>query len=333
MTLLQQIQSLVSEHRWVAAGQTALVAVSGGCDSMVLLDLLRQVSAEQGFALEVVTVDHGLRSFQAERQMLQSYCQPLALHMVSLRPGLATRAKELGSSPEEQARNERYAALTEVAQQRGAVAVFLAHHADDQAETLLLNLLRGSGPTGLAGMAWTRDSLFARPLLEVRRSQLREWAERHAVPFVEDPTNSTDCYKRNRVRSALVPALEAVEPAAVTLLCRTARLARRDEEVKNGLVEGWLAQMQVTHLEYAGLRAGPLASCPAPDWVLRRELARIMGHAPSEATLERVLGLLHGGGGRSVPLGGRFWAVRDGDLLLILAPGQRKVWLAQRRSH
>ena len=289
---------------------------------MVMAHLLHACAEVSGWNLEVICVDHGLRPFDQERHVVASACKATGtpLHLEALPEGLAMRAKEAGRSLEEQGRLERYEVLRRCAASRQARVVFLAHHADDQAETLLLNLLRGTGPTGLAGMPWTRDGLFARPLLNVRRTQLRDYAAEHHVTYVEDPTNEQTDFRRNRIRAEVLPLLQAIEPAAVVLLGRTARLAQQDEAVRQVLVAQWRPQVVAEETPTPCFYVAALKNCPVASWLVRSELARFTGYAPSEVSLERFMSLLEASEVKRVPLGRRYWALREGPIIRIRPP-------------
>ncbi len=313
--------------RLLGSGQgpmTLLVAVSGGKDSMLLLSLLLDLAAEPHaalpqFTLEVATIDHRLRPFDAERELLAGYCRGrLPLHIHTLPDGLPERARAAGTSLEEQARNERYEALTELARRRGAQFVILAHHANDQAETLLLNLLRGAGPAGLAGMPEVKQGLFLRPLLHITRTRIDQWVLQHQIPYVDDPTNSEEGFRRNRLRHNVVPAMEAIEPSAVTLMARAAENVRKSASEIALVGRLWLDQCLI-HSDPQEIDLVRLLACPVPSWPLREAITRLSGAPPSAATLERCLDLIETTPTGRVPLGAGRWAIRDGQRLL-LAP-------------
>lgn len=182
---------------WPAPGRY-VVAVSGGADSMVLLDLLAGAAAVRGYELAVAHVDHGLRP--------ESAADAAFVRAAAGRYGLAyaEHAAALGRASEAQARAVRHAWLQEVRARRQALAVVTAHHQDDLLETSLLNLARGTGRLGLAPMA--AGAGIVRPLLGCSRAQLRAYAASHAVTWREDPTNADTANPRNYLRHELLPA-------------------------------------------------------------------------------------------------------------------------------
>jgi tRNA(Ile)-lysidine synthase len=207
------------------AGDLVLVAASGGADSLALAAAVAFEVPRLGLRAGAVTVDHGLQvgSGQHARQVAA------ALTGLGLDP-VEVRAVEVGSrgGPEAAARSARYAALDAAADEHGAVAVLLAHTRDDQAETVLLGLARGSGGRSLAGMA-ARSGRYRRPLLALDRATVRSAAD--GLPVWDDPHNDDPAFARVRVRQAALPALEAaLGPGIAAALARTAALLRADTD-------------------------------------------------------------------------------------------------------
>ncbi len=208
----------------VPAGAPIAVALSGGRDSVVLLHAVLRVAAAGGHRVSALHVHHGL---SPHADAWQRHCADLcAAHGVPL----AVRAIVLSRAPrvsvEAEARTLRYAALAEAALASGVRHVALAHHRDDQAETLLLQLLRGAGPHGLAGMpgayADARGVTFVRPLLSVARAAIDEFARAAALAWVDDESNAQHRHRRNAVRHVVMPALAQVFPQPSLTLARAA---------------------------------------------------------------------------------------------------------------
>ena len=199
-----------------------LLAVSGGRDSMVLLDLCFELGGAS--RVRAATVDHGLRPFTAEAGLVARWCgeRGIPWRLLRLAPGLRGRAADRGA--EAQARTERYDALFALADEVGASRVLTAHTRDDQAETVLLRLLRGAGPMGLAGIQAGSSGRLLRPLLGVGRDAVAAHADRRTLPWVRDPGNEDLDIRRCRVR-AILPALEAAAPGAAAVLARDAAVA------------------------------------------------------------------------------------------------------------
>jgi tRNA(Ile)-lysidine synthase len=207
-------------------GETVLVAVSGGADSVALLDLLRALGPALRVSLHVAHVHHGLRAeAEADADFVRELCErlgtPFHLERVEVRCGPPWQGLE------SEARRARYAALLSRARVLGADRIATGHTADDQAETVLMRLLEGAGPRGLAGIAPARG-LLVRPLLETRRSAIERHLRERGLDWIEDRTNRDVRFLRNRIRHAVLPFLgEIWGPGVVESLCRSAAVTRR----------------------------------------------------------------------------------------------------------
>jgi tRNA(Ile)-lysidine synthase len=194
----------------VARGDRILVAVSGGPDSMALLDVLARVAPKLGFELAAHGVDHGLRpEARSELDLAAEHSArlgvPFERSVVEVEPGGNLQAR---------ARAARYRALERAQHDGGAALLATAHHADDRAETVLLRLLRGSGPRGL-GVLEARSGTRIRPLIRARRADVLLHLERHRVAFASDPSNRNRRYLRVRVREELLPLMQELSPGIV----------------------------------------------------------------------------------------------------------------------
>jgi tRNA(Ile)-lysidine synthase len=222
-----------------AAGASAVVvALSGGRDSVALLDATLAAATPRGLRVTAAHVHHGL-SRDADRwaRFCDELCRArgiaFAVTRVTVRP---TRADGLEAA----ARAARYRALAAMAKAQGADAVALAHHADDQAETLLLQLARGAGPAGLAAMPARRTAgalAWLRPLLDVPRAAIDAYVARHALAFVDDDSNASDRHRRNALRHTVVPALAAIAPGYPRTLARAATLQGEAAALADDLAE------------------------------------------------------------------------------------------------
>ncbi|MEV8513417.1 tRNA lysidine(34) synthetase TilS [Dactylosporangium sp. NPDC051484] len=208
----------------VSAGDTVLVACSGGADSLALAVAARFVTRRMGVRCGLVTVDHGLQAGSGERAAwLAEWARQRGFAPVDVRAVCVDGA----GGPEAAAREARYAALEAAAREHRAAMVLLGHTRDDQAETVLLALARGSGPRGLAGMPERRERhgvLFVRPLLDVSRAETRAACEVDGLAVWEDPHNVDAAYARSRIR----PLVKALGAGVVDNLARTARLVGAD---------------------------------------------------------------------------------------------------------
>ena len=214
------------------AGQRALCAVSGGLDSMCLLFMLDAWCKERGGQVAAAHFNHRLRGGAADRDeaFVRDICARWGIPLTVGREDVGEYAKREGLSIEEAARNLRYAFLRRTAAEGACKRLYTAHHADDNAETVLLNLIRGTGLTGLTGMDWEQGGI-CRPLLSVTRAELEAYAARWEVPHVEDETNADpEAAARNRLRLQVMPLLKELNPRAVEHICRTAGYLRTADE-------------------------------------------------------------------------------------------------------
>lgn len=286
-----------------------LLAVSGGPDSTALLALAADEARESGRFLAVGHVDHGLRRASAgDAAFVRRAAARLGLTAAVLKVPVRRRAAGRGLSGEEAARVLRYEALARLARRFRCPAAAAAHTADDQAETVLINLLRGTGPAGLGGMSpsspWPvgRGPRLLRPLLGARRGDLRAFLKTRRQPFRRDATNDQPLFLRNRIRPTLA-AWEAERPGAVERIARTAALLR-DEEA-------WWER----RLASVGDRL-ELARFKRYDVALQRRLLRRAFGLASHAAVERARAFaLDPGPARRQSLPGGWAVKRDGRLL------------------
>jgi tRNA(Ile)-lysidine synthase len=209
-TLITLATRTLREECRLERGDRVLVAVSGGPDSMALLDVLARLAPKLGFELAAHGVDHGLRPEAAgELDLAEAHAVRLGV------PFDRTLVRvEAGGNLQARARAARYRALEDAQRKRNTTLLATAHHADDRAETVLLRLLRGSGPRGLAVLAPRAESRI-RPLIRARRADVLLHLDRHRVPFAKDPSNQDRRYQRVRVRHELVPLLTELSPGIV----------------------------------------------------------------------------------------------------------------------
>ena len=232
--MLDAVKALTTEYDMIPSGGVVLCAVSGGADSMCLLHLLSAMGAVGGFTLAAAHYNHHLRGGESDRdeQFVADWC---AAHAIPCHLGsgdVAGEAKRLGQGLEETARQMRYAFLRETAERVGASRIATAHNADDNAETLLLHLVRGTGLQGLTGIAPRRGNLV-RPLLTTPRSEIEAYVAENAVPFVEDSTKSDTAYTRNKLRHTVMPLLRELNPRLTESMSDTIRYLRSDNDFLN----------------------------------------------------------------------------------------------------
>ncbi len=321
MSLETIFQHTVEHHRMFRAGHRVVVAVSGGPDSTALLHLLVSLARSVPMELHVAHLDHGLRGQDSreDRRFVESMARDLGLpctvHVLEAPDGHQTGLSE------GRARELRYRFLGQLAKQVGAQRIATGHTRDDQAETVLLHLVRGAGTRGLAGIPPVRDP-YVRPLLEAPRAEVEAWLRGRGVAWREDASNHDRSFARNRVRHELLPLLERdYRPGLRSRLASTAELLREDQEL--------LEQLAAEHYRRLGepcpggvaLDAAGVARLPAAlaRRVLRRAYreARPSDYAPGRRTVAglRAMASQISSGARDLP--GGLEALRDGPRLIL----------------
>ena len=259
MNELLPARRFLTEH-FPAAGAALLCAVSGGVDSMCLLDTVLRWAAERDARVLAAHFNHQLRGAAADRDetFVREYCAARGVPFFAGRGETAALAARDGLSVEEAARRLRYAFLEETARREGA-AVLTAHHADDNAETMLLNLCRGTGSAGL-GIPPVRGNVY-RPFLALTRRELEEYAAARGLPHVEDETNGTDAAARNLLRHRVLPVLREINPRAAENMARAAGLLAADSAALDAaalaLADTAWAGPEGLRLDWTALRAAP----------------------------------------------------------------------------
>lgn len=232
--LLEKVFAFVQRNNLLEDDFTVVVAVSGGADSVALLHILHALKNERlpGLRLHVAHLNHRLRKEESEEDaaFVKDLAEHLSLSFTVESIDVGALAKQQGQNLEETARLLRYDFLKRVAQEIGAERIATGHTMDDQAETLLMRLLRGSGPEGLSGIHPLVDGLIIRPLLCVKREQILDYCREAGLAFRIDSTNLSLDYTRNRIRQRLLPLLAEFNPQVVEALARTADLLREEDE-------------------------------------------------------------------------------------------------------
>jgi tRNA(Ile)-lysidine synthase len=233
LSVKREILRTIAAHRLFAAGETVVVAVSGGADSVALLDFLA-TGSDLGLRLVVAHLNHGLRGAEADadERFVRGLAERYGLPMATARADVRTLSRQRRLSLEEAGREARYAFFEAVAGQYGATRIALAHHRDDQAETVLMRLIRGAGVDGLSGMRpRSGDGRYVRPLLSVTRRAIVGYLQKRGLAWREDASNEDQRFLRNRVRHELLPLLASYNPAIAERLAATAESLAADGEL------------------------------------------------------------------------------------------------------
>ncbi len=298
--LTERVCRTIVRDRLLPPGARVIAAASGGADSTALVCVLAEAAAP--LQIEFVGIahfNHMLRAGACDED--ERFCQSLAgrfsLPFDAGRANVRAASRRWRTSIEDAGRRLRYAFLAEAARRAGATHVAVGHTRDDQAETVLLNLLRGAGTLGLGGMP-VRRGPFVRPLIDCRHRELVDYLAASGVPFREDESNADRRYFRNRVRHEILPALEAAVPSVRDLIARTAESARTDAEYLERLASAALATVGRDAGEGSVvLDAGALDGLPLAlaRRVARLALARAGGGAfVGFEQVERLLALARG---------------------------------------
>ena len=308
--MIDKVRSTLLLHGLAAEREPLWVAVSGGCDSMVLLHVLRELR----HPVHVVHVDHGLRGAEstADAAFVEAHCRELGIPVVVERIDVEALVRSKGLSKQMAARELRYAAFHHCVE-KGPHRLAMAHHADDAVETLFIHLLQGMGTKGWGGIP-LQSGPFIRPLLEVSRSTIREYAMAKGVPFREDASNADPAYLRNRVRHELMPFMGELREGADAVLRRD---MVRNREL-NAVLGHWLdATASLWQPDAQGtlrIPADAVLNCAAPTLLLTHLLRDLDLHPDRVGEVLKALRADHTGA--LFPAGDRAVQVDRGHLVI-----------------
>ncbi len=234
------IVNTINEHNLAEQGASILVAVSGGADSVCLLDVLNRIKKSNGFKIYAAHLNHGIRGAEADRDeaFVKKLCASMGVKCFSERADVPRIAAQMNLTEEEAGRNVRYEYFSRLCAENKIDLVATAHNKNDQAETVLMRIMRGSGLAGLRGIKYKREDGVIRPLLDVTRAEIEEYLEASGIEYITDSTNNDDSYTRNRVRHSLLPLLERdFNPSIVSALSNMAKNLEDDGAFIDGYAE------------------------------------------------------------------------------------------------
>lgn len=214
----------------ISVGDHILVGLSGGADSVCLMTMLHHVKAEYGLKISAAYIDHGFRPNEtpAEITFCRGLCSGLDIDFETRAIEPAAYARQEGMNKQEASRELRYRALQEIAAEKGCNRIALAHNADDQAETVLMRLIRGSGSLGLSGIPPVRKP-FIRPIIRISRMEIEDFLEKENSDYVTDSSNLKDDYLRNRIRHHIIPAIKNINRDFVGTVTRATDIIMEED--------------------------------------------------------------------------------------------------------
>lgn len=238
--ILRTVRETIARYEMFGPGDSVLVAVSGGSDSVALIHILNTIAGEYPFQLAVAHLNHCLRAQESEQdaEFVAALAGDFDLPCYLENKDVAAFQRCRRLSPEEAARQVRYEFYDAVAAKNGFNKIALGHHADDNAELVLMNLLRGSGPLGLSGIAPVRNNKIVRPLIHLKRSEILDYISEKKITFVTDSSNTDPAFRRNKIRHYLIPELKkSYNPAIVDSLNRLGEIMQAEDQWMDEVLE------------------------------------------------------------------------------------------------
>jgi len=321
--VIATIKDTIRLHDMVCSGDRIVVAVSGGPDSVCLLSALHALSAELGISLHIAHLDHQFRG--AESSEDAAFVAELS-HRMSLPASIEkidvpAYCRERGLSAQAGAREVRYAFLHRIARSVGASRIATGHTADDQAETLLMRIIRGAGTSGLAGIPPVRGSVI-RPLIRVTRDDVLDYLRVAGLSSRSDSSNANTVYLRNRIRRDVLPLLRKFNPRIVETLAREASLLRDEDKALRALLDERLPAVCFREQNRVVIQNNSFSGAPpALKRRIMRHAAELAGRDPagiSSVRIEEALAFMaHAQSGRSMHLAPGIILAREYDRFLV----------------
>lgn len=278
------VRDTIEKHRMLETGDAVLMGVSGGADSVAMMHLLSELAECFSLRLGIAHLNHCLRGEESDRdeRFVTALAEKFSIPCFIGRKDAEAYRKSCRLSPEEAAREIRYDFLSTTAQEKGFDRIALGHHADDNAELILMFLLRGSGLSGLSGIPPTRGGKYIRPLMNLSRSAITAYLRQKGADWVTDSSNSDPKYLRNRVRHELIPHLKThYSSHIVTTLNRLSEIIRDEEQWVSGIADDLFQTILISkEKERVSLSVSGLADMPgaAQRRVIRHALFCVKGN-------------------------------------------------------
>ncbi len=311
--VMKKALEAVQQRKLLCPGDTVFVALSGGADSMALLYIMLALKETLSLSeIRAMHLHHGLRGEEADRdeQFVQKQCEHLGIPLSFRHADVKKEAAKAHESCEQAGRRLRYIFFAEQTNAVAGAKIATAHTADDQAETVLLHMIRGSGVSGLAGIPYHRENII-RPLLDCTREEIEDFCTQNQIQYITDTTNSLLCYDRNKIRHMVLPAMQEINPQIKRSLVRLSLLAAEEEEdwkLRTAAVLERLRKTDCLNVEELLL---------LPTALLRRVLLQAARDAGASNTeyyhIEQRIRILQPGGSVNFPQ--RLTAISDGKFL------------------
>jgi tRNA(Ile)-lysidine synthase len=323
MELAERVRDTVVKYSMFSRGGRVLIGLSGGPDSVCLTDILGQLKEDLNISLSAVYIDHGLRPGETgkEADFCRKFCEEHGIDFTEEAVNVKEHAQEGGINLQEAARVLRYRKLDEVSQRINAEYIALGHNADDQAETVLMRLLKGAGMKGLAGIPPVRERII-RPLIETERLLIEEYLSDNSISYIVDPSNLKENYFRNWLRLSLLKEIKKKAPSVVREISRTTEILRDEDAYIEIIVTRTLMRLfSRKDNNTVELFLTPLETIEKP--LLRRVLRRAVDAAKglrgiSFTNIEDIIDLIMDGkAGDSLDLPKGIRVIREYSLLKI----------------
>ena len=268
---MERVLDYIKQNNLIKSGEIIGVACSGGRDSICLLHYLNSIKSDLDCEIVAVNVDHGIRQTSAlDTEFVMQFCKTHGIRAYKFKGEALKVAKEEKLTIEQAARKVRYGVFETVIKKGLVDKIALAHHLNDQAETVLLNIIRGCGLTGAKGMEPVRDEIYIRPMLDTPREEIMSYLDEHSLEYVEDETNKDNSYSRNYIRNIVLPALRKHFNGVDKNIVNFAKVCKTDDEFISGNINlgGLLETNETTKV--------PLSYFYQPESVVNRILMKVV---------------------------------------------------------
>lgn len=280
---MKSIEQTIEKYDLIQKGDKIGVAVSGGKDSMCLLHYLNSIAKEKGFECIAITVDHSLRkNSEQDVAFVVNYCTKNNIKVFSYKVDAKRMSEEKGLTIETAARECRFRIFKALINKKVVNKIALGHHMQDQAETILLHIFRGSGITGASGMDVVRDGVYLRPLLNTSKSEIMAYVNSNDIPYVDDETNASNDFARNYIRNMIMPLIRNRWKNADSAICTFGELCKLDDDY----IYSTLDDRAVVY-EDAGVVKIPLNYFSYPVAVINRILRKALKGVGVVSDIER----------------------------------------------